>query len=198
MSGDPIGEIVMLFYASLLIMVGAPAEQTGKLVQIAQDSVRRAGLPTLPDEETHRRVRDHLTVMSERFQRNALTVEGPRSPLRRITGLEAAVGYSTFAELRTPQADFLQWVVRCGRSGLRLNPTVVHGGTTAAWEALYPNGQLLRINLSEDPDAIDRGLSLLRRYATERLQRDLDSRTLRLGLPTDLGERGEATASDAC
>ncbi|MGX1887630.1 aminotransferase class I/II-fold pyridoxal phosphate-dependent enzyme [Streptomyces sp. NPDC055287] len=102
MSGDPVGEVVMLFYASLLTVVEAPAEQTGKLVQIVQDTVRRAGLPALPDEETYRSARDHLTVMSERFRHNARALEAPTSPLGRITGLEPAAGYSAFAELRAP------------------------------------------------------------------------------------------------
>jgi hypothetical protein len=166
MTGDPVGEVVMLFYASLLAVTDAPREQTSKLVQIAQNCVDRAGLPSLPDEETYRHVRDHLTIMSERFRRNALAVEGPRSPLQPITGLDPANGYSAFAELRTAQEDFLRWVAQCGRSGLLLNPTVVHGGTSTAWETLYPGGQLLRINLSEDPAAIDQGLRLLGRYAT--------------------------------
>ncbi|MGW2183249.1 aminotransferase class I/II-fold pyridoxal phosphate-dependent enzyme [Streptomyces sp. NPDC001732] len=167
MSSDPVGEIVMLFYTSLLALAEAPREQTHKLVQIAQDCAHRTGLPALPDEETYRRVLDRLTVMNERFRRNALAIGGPRSPLRPITGLQPTTGYSVFAELRAPQEDFLQWVIQCGRSGLRLNPTVVHGGTTAAWEALYPGGQLLRINLSEDPDAVDQALDLLHRYATD-------------------------------
>jgi hypothetical protein len=47
---------------------------------------------------------------------------------------------------RCPQEDFLRWVAQCGRSGLLLNPTVVHGGTSTDWETLYPGGQLLRIN----------------------------------------------------
>ncbi|MGW7327097.1 aminotransferase class I/II-fold pyridoxal phosphate-dependent enzyme [Streptomyces sp. NPDC054840] len=165
MSGDPVGEVVMLLYASLLTVVDAPAEQTAKIVQIAQDSVHRAGLPALPDEETYRRVRDHLTVMSERFRHNAHALECPRSPLRRITGLEPAAGYSAFVELRTPQEGFLPWVVRCGRAGLRLNPTVVHGGTSAAWDSLYPGGQLLRVNLSETPTVFQQGLDLLSHHA---------------------------------
>ncbi|MEU2244369.1 hypothetical protein ABZ572_33785 [Streptomyces sp. NPDC018338] len=126
MSSDPVGEVVMLFYTSLLALVEAPHEQTSKLVKIAQDRVHRAGLPGLPDEETYRRVRDHPTVMGQRFRRNALAIASPRSPLRPVTGLQPSTGYSAFAELRTPREDFLQWAVRCGRSGLRLNPTVVH------------------------------------------------------------------------
>ncbi|MFF3786293.1 aminotransferase class I/II-fold pyridoxal phosphate-dependent enzyme [Streptomyces sp. NPDC001933] len=165
MSGDPVGEFVMLFYASLLTVVEAPFEQTPKLVQIAQDSVHRAGLPALPGEETYRRVRDHLTVMAERFRRNAHTLDGPRSPLRRVPGPEPAAGYSAFAELRTPQEGFLPWVVQCGRAGLRLNPTVVHGGTSAAWDALYPGGQLLRVNLSENPVIFQQGLDMVSHHA---------------------------------
>ncbi|WP_338673879.1 hypothetical protein V1460_12985 [Streptomyces sp. SCSIO 30461] len=161
--GDPVSEVVMLFYASLLTVLDAPVEQTGKLVQVAQDCVRRAGLPELPDEETYRRVRNHLAAMSKRFRRNARALEA--SPLRRITGLDPSAGYSTFAELGTPQEDFLAWVMRCGKAGLRLNPAVVHGGTSAAWEALHPGGQLLRINLSEEPSFLDHGMALLGRHA---------------------------------
>ncbi|MER7468411.1 hypothetical protein [Streptomyces sp. NPDC097981] len=76
--------------------------------------------------------------------------------------MEPAAGYSAFAELRTPQDDFLAWVVRCGRAGLRINPTVVHGGTSAAWDALYPGAQLLRLNLSETPVTFQQGLDMIR------------------------------------
>ncbi|MEU7316525.1 aminotransferase class I/II-fold pyridoxal phosphate-dependent enzyme [Streptomyces sp. NPDC007083] len=176
MSGDPVGEVVMLFYASLLTVVEAPVEQTAKRVQIAQGSVRRSGFAALPKEGTYRRVRDHLTVMAERFRRNAHALDGPRSPVRRVPGMEPAAGYSAFVELSTPQDGFLSWVARCGRAGLRLNPTVVHGGTSAAWDALYPDHQLLRLNLSEDPALIDRGLRLLRRYAAGQFRSDLEDR----------------------
>ncbi|MFD7853402.1 aminotransferase class I/II-fold pyridoxal phosphate-dependent enzyme [Streptomyces microflavus] len=162
MSGDPVGEVVMLFYASLLAVVEAPAEQTTKIVRIAQDSVRRTGLAALPEEETYRRVRDHLAVMAERFRRNAHALDGPGSPFRRIPGMEPAAGFSAFAELRTSQKGFLPWVAQCGRAGLRLNPTVVHGGTSAAWDALYPDGQLLRLNLSQTPGTFQRGLDMIR------------------------------------
>ncbi|MGW7199552.1 hypothetical protein [Streptomyces chryseus] len=170
MSGDPVGEIVMLFYASLLTVLEAPVEQTAKLVQIAQDSVRRAGLPALPEEETYRRVCHQLTVMGQRFHRNAQALDAPSSPLRRIPDLEPAAGYSAFAELRTPQEGFLAWVVRCGRAGLRLNPTLVHGGTSAAWDALYPDGQLLRVNLSEPPAIFQQGLNMVTHHASRPAQ----------------------------
>ncbi|GAA5604488.1 aminotransferase class I/II-fold pyridoxal phosphate-dependent enzyme [Streptomyces griseus] len=165
MSGDPVGEVVMIFYACLLTVVEAPHEQTAKLVRIAQDSVSRAGLAALPKEETYRRIRDHLTVMAERFRQNAHALDGPGSPVRRIPGMEPVGGYSAFAELRIPQERFLPWVTLCGRAGLRLNPTVVHGGTSAAWDALYPGGQLLRLNLSETPGTFQRGLDMIRLHA---------------------------------
>lgn len=76
--------------------------------------------------------------------------------------MEPAAGFSAFAELRTPQKGFLPWVAQCGRAGLRLNPTVVHGGTSAAWDALYPDGQLLRLNLSQTPGTFQRGLDMIR------------------------------------
>ncbi|SCE36097.1 hypothetical protein F558DRAFT_04711 [Streptomyces sp. AmelKG-A3] len=71
---------VTLFYASLLTVVEAPGEQTAKPVQSAQDGVRRAGLPALPEEETCRRVRDDLTVMAERFRRPGRAVSGWPAP----------------------------------------------------------------------------------------------------------------------
>ncbi|MFF3015529.1 hypothetical protein [Streptomyces sp. NPDC057939] len=79
--------------------------------------------------------------------------------------LHARDAPSAFAELSTSQEDFLPWVAQCGRAGLRLNPTVVHGGTSAAWDALYPGGQLLRLNLSETPVAFQQGLDIVRLHA---------------------------------
>ncbi|MFF1546548.1 hypothetical protein [Streptomyces sp. NPDC058291] len=84
--------------------------------------------------------------------------------MRRIPGFEPAAGYSAFAELRTPQEDSLPRVARCGGAGLRLNPTVVHGGTSAAWDALYPGGQLLRVNLSETLVIFQQGLDMIRHH----------------------------------
>ncbi|MEU2134564.1 hypothetical protein [Streptomyces sp. NPDC018352] len=55
--------------------------------------------------------------------------------------------------------------MQCGRAGLRLNPTVVHGGTSAAWDALYPGGQLLRVNLSESPVIFQQGLDMVSHHA---------------------------------
>ncbi len=72
--------VVTLFYASLLTVVEAPGEQTAKPVQSAQDGVRRAGLPALPEEETCRRVRDDLTVMAERLRRPGRAVSGWPAP----------------------------------------------------------------------------------------------------------------------
>ncbi|MFJ2744804.1 hypothetical protein ACIO3O_34685 [Streptomyces sp. NPDC087440] len=165
MSGNPVGEIALLFYVSVLLLLDAPDDHLGKLVQIAQDCVRRAHLPALPDEEIHHRARAHLTAMGNRFRHNAEALTDPASPLRQIEGLAPAAGYSAFAELHPPQADFLRWVSDCGQRGLRLNPTVVHGGTNAAWNTLYPGKQLLRINLSEEPADFRHGLALLKQLA---------------------------------
>ncbi|MFI1890276.1 hypothetical protein [Streptomyces jumonjinensis] len=101
--------------------------------------------------------------MRRQFCCNLRAVEAPDSPLRQPSGTPAPDGYSGFAELATPRDDFLAWTRHCASRGLLLNPTVVHGGTTAAWEALHPGQQLLRINLSEDPTTLQQHLNLLHR-----------------------------------
>ncbi|WP_406293140.1 hypothetical protein OG948_01565 [Embleya sp. NBC_00888] len=69
----------------------------------ARDRARRAHLPDLPDERTYRHVRAHLTAIGGRFRRNARAIEDPQSPLRLITGVGAATGFSAFVELAAPR-----------------------------------------------------------------------------------------------
>ncbi|GLV87735.1 hypothetical protein Slala03_74240 [Streptomyces lavendulae subsp. lavendulae] len=40
-----------------------------------------------------------------------------------------------------------------------------HGGTSAAWNTLHPDGQLLRVILSETPVIFQQGLNMVRPQA---------------------------------
>ncbi|MFI7104132.1 hypothetical protein ACIBK8_32905 [Streptomyces sp. NPDC050161] len=165
-NSSPVAEIVMTLYASLLPVLESPQDEAIQLaVRRAQDTAKRAGLPDLPGLLDYQRLRRHLAAMSSRFRRNMDRLDRTDSPVTIVhhspTAGDPTAGYSAFAELREKQSDFLRWVRHSGRQGLRLNPAVVHGGTTAAWQALYPGRQLLRMNLSEPPAELDHGLNLI-------------------------------------
>ncbi|AJT62439.1 hypothetical protein T261_0750 [Streptomyces lydicus] len=161
MCGNPLGEIALVLYVSLLRLLDSPEEQTAKLVRTARETAASAGLPDLPSTGAHHRIRAHLRRMAARFQHNAELVTAPGSPLRTLPEAQPGAGYSTMTELRQRQPDFLTWVRECGHAGLVLNPTVVHGGTAEAWQALYPAGQLLRINLSTQSERLAGELGLI-------------------------------------
>ncbi|MFD4479506.1 hypothetical protein ACFWPU_25780, partial [Streptomyces sp. NPDC058471] len=98
---------------------------------------------------------------ADRCRSNARLVTEADSPLAFAPATTPVAGYSAFPRLVSEQGDFLSWIRATGRTGLRLNPTVVHGGTASAWQSLYPN-QHLRINLSERPDHFAWGLDQIR------------------------------------
>lgn len=108
---------------------------------------------------THQ-VHAHLDAMAQRFRSNSELLTGPASPLAFTDGLVSIAGYSAFPQLHLQNADFLDWVHRCAVNGLRLNPTVLHAGTAAAWRALHP-GRYLRVNLSESAARTATGLQRL-------------------------------------
>ena len=88
-----------------------------------------------------------------------------RSAILELTpALRATAGYSAFPRLTAAavRPDYLAWIRDTATSGLRLSPTVIHGGTVDAWSSLYP-GQHLRINLSEP---IDQTRTSLKRLTT--------------------------------
>jgi hypothetical protein len=106
-------------------------------------------------------VHSHLNAMAWRSPSNSELLSGPASPLAFADGLVPMAGYSAFPHLRLPKTDFLDWVGWCGVNGLRLNPTLLHAGTAAAWQTLHP-GQHLRVNLSESVARTASGLQRLR------------------------------------
>ncbi|MFB8241667.1 aminotransferase class I/II-fold pyridoxal phosphate-dependent enzyme [Kitasatospora purpeofusca] len=156
----PLASLLMVLYAGVLHAYHGPAELLGERHHVAQQIAAAHGLPDLPCTGALGRVHAHLDAMADRFRRNAALLADPDGPFAYAPGLTPAAGYSAFPSLSRPRADFLAWVRECGRNGLRLSPTVVHGGTAAAWQALLP-GQHLRVNLSESTERTAAGLQYL-------------------------------------
>ncbi|MFF1905976.1 hypothetical protein [Kitasatospora sp. NPDC058218] len=149
----------MVLYATLLHASHGPDELLDKRHHMARQIVDEHGLPDLPSTADLNLVHAHLATMADRFRTDAAQIAGPDSPLTYPSGLAPAAGYSAFPSLRWPRPDFLAWVRQCGMNGLRLNPTMLQGGTATAWQALFPD-QHLRVNLSESTE-----------HTTEALQR---------------------------
>ncbi|KJS60135.1 hypothetical protein [Streptomyces rubellomurinus] len=156
----PLTSLLMVLYAALLHAVNGPPENLDKRHHMAQQIVQDHGLPPLPDTATTHRVQAHLDGMARRFRSNSVLLTEADSPLTFADGLAPTAGYSAFPRLRLDEGDFLGWVRRCGANGLRLNPTVLHAGTAAAWTALHP-GRNLRVNLSESAARTATGLQRL-------------------------------------
>ncbi|MFE4972665.1 hypothetical protein ACFRAR_11145 [Kitasatospora sp. NPDC056651] len=159
-AGSPLATLLMVLYAAILYTANGPTELLNERHQTAQQIVHDHGLPDLPDAATTHQVHAHLNTMARRFRSNSELLTGPSSPLAVADDLVPTAGYSAFPHLRVPKADFLDWVRRCGMNGLLLNPTLLHAGTAAAWQALHP-GQHLRVNLSESASRTGTGLQRL-------------------------------------
>ncbi|MEV0536755.1 aminotransferase class I/II-fold pyridoxal phosphate-dependent enzyme [Kitasatospora sp. NPDC050463] len=159
-TGSPLASLLMVLYATLLHASHGPAELLDKRHHMAREIVDEHGLPDLPSTADLNLVRARLATMADRFRVNAAQLAGADSPFTYPTGLTPAAGYSAFPSLRWPRPDFLAWVRQCGMDGLRLNPTVLHSGTAAAWQALFPD-QHLRVNLSETNERTTEALQRL-------------------------------------
>ncbi len=78
-------------------------------------------------------------------------------------------GYSALVDIDPSFESASAYLAWCRDAGihhaLRLNPSLVLGGTPEVWEALYPGRSLLRVNLSGRSDVF---ATALERLATAR------------------------------
>lgn len=74
-------------------------------------------------------------------------------------------GYSCFPRLRLlidDHTDLVRIANRWGRqSRLKVNPTVLFGGTLESWDLLYPREARIRVNLSVPQDELKEALAML-------------------------------------
>ena len=121
-----------------------------------------AGVPFLTDPDCAAFLA-HQADMAHRAVTNIGLLDGTGF-LTPVTGTHAA-GFSGFRRIAgsAPGADdFTGWIQDAGRAGLKLNPNYLFGGGPAQWQALYPGGHGIRVNVSVPPDELATDLALLR------------------------------------
>jgi len=129
------------------------------------------GVPLLLDRESWWLMVTHLESMTAHLQQMS-AVLGEYADILDPASVRARVaGYSVFPRLNvaplTSQA-LVEWVNCCGvGSRLKLNPTVLFGGTTRSWDELFPGEARIRLNLSVPAAELHRCLAVLR----ERIRR---------------------------
>lgn len=127
-----------------------------------------SGAPTQPEIEQGV---EHWLRMTARF-RDCMGVLRRHQRLFKLETLsEPQMGYSCFPALRrsfSSPREFVAWVNEVGRKVcLKLNPTVLFGGTADSWQTLYPGQARIRVNLSCAPDELESQLCLLTKALDE-------------------------------
>ncbi|MFG1879585.1 aminotransferase class I/II-fold pyridoxal phosphate-dependent enzyme [Sphaerisporangium sp. NPDC049003] len=170
-SSNPLaGQLVLLYLATLLL---AEAADSGRPAAFCdryrwlRAQYARYRVPALPSETAFRAIVDHLDAMSSHFT-TAFDLLGRHTEGLLETGrqLRPMAGYSLLPRLTAgPEHpdDIVGWVNAVGRQfALKLNPTVLFGGTSGSWQALYPGQIRIRVNLSVPHRDLLNTLDLLR------------------------------------
>jgi histidinol-phosphate/aromatic aminotransferase/cobyric acid decarboxylase-like protein len=150
-------------HLALLLLAFAQRAERRALQGTLRGAFRAAHL-AFPADSACESFVEHLDRMRHRSLRNIelLDATGFLAPL---TGAQVA-GYSGFRRLAgapVGTAAFTGWIHATGRAGLKLNPNGLFGADPARWQALYPGGHGVRVNVSVPPDELAADLALLRR-----------------------------------
>lgn len=160
----PVAGRVVATYLALVVVAAAEAADDDE----EDDEVRRAftaaELP-FPDPADLARVLAGFDAQRARCTANLERLERPGGPLALPPALRPAHGYSALPRLDLPFADADELVAWTRYTGivhrLKVNPDLLYGADWETWEALYPDGRHLRVNLSEDPGRLDAALARL-------------------------------------
>jgi aspartate/methionine/tyrosine aminotransferase len=154
-SVNPFIAHTVLIYLAILIMNASGPGQYADLAHAFRD----AGVAFLTEAEADAILR-HVDAMTARARGGLAPITSGRYPL--TLGALPAGGYSVLAQVRgnfSGSDDFVAWVKHAGlRHELKLNPTLLFGGTPEVWSALYPGEHHIRVNVSDEPEALIRAL----------------------------------------
>ncbi|MFE6055094.1 hypothetical protein ACFQ6N_30455 [Kitasatospora sp. NPDC056446] len=170
-SANPMaGQFVLLYLTVLLMAEAAHDSDPGTFARRhawVRAQYKRHRVSTCPTESTCRAITGHLDRMAGHFAEafGLLTHHGA-GLLQVAAHMRPIAGYSLLprlnVDLPTPQ-DLVGWVNTVGRRfDLKLNPSLLFGGTLSSWNALYPGEPRIRVNLSVPHADLVRTLDMLR------------------------------------
>lgn len=175
-----VGQLILLYLAALLL---ADADRAhggfDTTFRWLGDQFTRRRVEPMPSYATCRAIVDHWTAMG---RHNAVAYQILADHAAGILDTEPyprpVAGYSVLPRLRLdlPTAeDLVGWVNSVGqRHALKLNPSLLFGGTADAWQALYPGEWHIRVNLSVPHPALAQTLATLRRATGDRHRSTID------------------------
>ncbi|MFB7673179.1 hypothetical protein ACFC26_17395 [Kitasatospora purpeofusca] len=170
-SATPMAGQLVLLYLTVLLMAEAAHDDDRRAFARRHAWIRaqydRHQVTTVPTEATCRAVTGHLDRMARHFtQAFDLLTEHGKGLLHIGDDMRPIAGYSLLprldVDLPTPD-DLVTWVNTVGRRfDLKLNPSLLFGGTRASWNTLYPGEPRIRVNLSVPHHDLVHTLDLLR------------------------------------
>ncbi|MEV7928554.1 aminotransferase class I/II-fold pyridoxal phosphate-dependent enzyme [Kitasatospora sp. NPDC088779] len=169
-SPSPLAGQLVLLYLTVLLMAEAAHHSSGRAAGRRYAWLRAAYRRhdvDCPTEQTLQVIARHLDAMSTHFEESFhLLTEHGRGLLEIRDHLQPVAGYSLLpgltADLDGPE-ELIAWVNRVGREHrLKVNPTLLFGGTRDSWSTLYPGRAAIRVNLSVPHDDLLHTLALLR------------------------------------
>ncbi|MGA5703066.1 hypothetical protein [Peterkaempfera bronchialis] len=178
-SPNPMAGQLLLLYLTILLMAEAAHNPDRHAFTRRHAWIRaqyeRHQVTTCPTEATCRAITCHLDRMAGHFtEAFDLLIRHGAGLLHVSDDVRPIAGYSLLPRLNAdlPTADDLvAWVNTVGRRfDLKLNPTLLFGGTRASWNTLYPGEPRIRVNLSVPHRDLVHTLDLLRTA-----RRELDS-----------------------
>jgi hypothetical protein len=153
---SPLAGQLMIIYGAVVLLYAAEvkAGQPGFDVEYAwlNEEFARYGSDLLPSRSALRELVDHLILMAEHFERSMDILREYPDVIVSSSIADRVAGFSCFPQLTfstATAADMVRWANHCGvEHGLKLNPTVLFGGTGRTWDNLLDGEARVRVNLS--------------------------------------------------
>jgi hypothetical protein len=159
-----VGQVVALYFALLLLALPRSSAPSGPDWRELNANFCEAGLE-FPGEAEAAAALAHFEAMTERCRRNVGLVRGGGYPLLLDIASTPIAGYSAFPRIASGFAgsdEFVAWIKHSGiHHGLKVNPNYLYGATPAVWDELYPGEFRIRVNVSDEPDELERTLARL-------------------------------------
>lgn len=159
-----VGQLMLLYLTGLLMADAARHNEVDACYRWLAGRFRRHQVESLPSRRTCEAITAHWWAMADHIHTGHHLLTRHAGHLLDTGLLPPAAGYSLLPALRHrvgDMEDLVRWVNTTGRGGLKLNPSLLFGGTPAVWEALYPGQRHLRVNLSVSHTDLMHTLSLL-------------------------------------
>jgi hypothetical protein len=169
-SVSPLLPIICVIYVSIVLLYRARilGGESGLIeeLNLLTEFFHQHDIPFLMSIDVLLPLLNHLEKMTQRCEAGIELIRSFDDLLKTSCLNLHSAGFSCFPKLKidiSGHEEFCHLVNEIGKKeGLKLNPSVMFGGTLCSWDILFPKEARLRVNLSRPTEQLEREMMILR------------------------------------